>query len=452
MQPNFMHKLAKIAYGTLARNSIRPVVGAIVKIFSTALSLTPGMPIFYFHLPNMNTGTLLTLHVLRKIQTSTDRRIIVISSWPFWPPETSRDQFFTSFIRELTPKFHYIWIPVRIQNSVRNLMSFAARLVQRHDDLYRHVRLTSTFRYGNSSTMLHVDILNHGNRVPMQIPKSHERSLESEMRSLGIPKDGWFVCAHAREHGWQKELNAYNLQMPAGYRYEQEDHRNVDIEDYYPAFEHIVSMGGTVIRMGDPSMKPVARMKGVIDYPFTEHKSFPMDLYLVSKCSFVLGCNSGFSDFAEAFCIPVLQTNMTSPANSARFPYSNNIFLFQHILDIGTGTRLELNRMFDSNLITINDPFHFEELGYRTQSNSPEDILKATQEMLHLVKNNSFDGPRSQEQELFHQLRLKALDSLWSVETDSGNDLYSKLSSSQSRISASFAERYLSDRLSSQIA
>ena len=196
----------KRLYGTIARNTVGPVAGAIVKLSSRALASVPGIPIFYFHLPNIHTGTVKTLHVLRKIQVSTGRRIVVISNWPFWPSETSKDKLFTSFVNELTPKFHYIWIPVRLQNSVRSLLSFAARLVQRHDDLYWHVGLKSTFRYGNSSTMLHVDILNHGNRVPMQIPRSHEQALESEMKSLGVPQGGWFVCAHAREHGW---INPY---------------------------------------------------------------------------------------------------------------------------------------------------------------------------------------------------------------------------------------------------
>lgn len=436
--------MIKRALRSISAATLRPAAGVIVSLGSVFFARLPGMPIFYFFLTPQNTASVLTIHVLRKIQVTTGRRVIVITAWAFWPWDTAKDPFFRSFIKGLAPRVHYIWIPIWLQRLALKRVNLLARLILRHEDLYRPASLRSTIRYGTSSTMLHADILNHGSREVLYIPKSHENIMEARLEALGVPKDGWFVCAHAREHGWLRDMNAYESKLPAGYRHEQEDHRNVDIEDYFLAFDHIRSMGGTVVRVGDPSMKPVTGMSGVIDYPFTEQWSMLMDLYLVSKCRFVLGCQSGFASFPVAFDTPVLITNFTAIANTARFPYSNNIFLFMQMLEHESGKRLDMEHIYDPRLSTMSNSFQFDALGYRCQTNTPEDILEATKEMLNLIENDSFNHPRSTEQELFHQKRLDTLDRISSPEQRLGNDKYITLRSSESRISAAFAARYLS--------
>ena len=62
-----------------------------------------------------------------------------------------------------------------------------------------------------------------------------------------------------------------------------------------------------------PSMQPFTEVEGVLDYPFTSKSNLMMDLYLVSKCKFVIGCESGFStNFPVAFGTPLVVTNLTS--------------------------------------------------------------------------------------------------------------------------------------------
>ena len=401
------------------------------------------MPIFYFTLPPMNTNALQVLHVLHKIQVTTGRRVIAITPWPFWPADTAKEKFFNSFVRGLTPGIRYVWIPKRVQRFLQWTVETAARLLQTYGTIYMPVGVNSTIRYLSPSTLDHTDILNDGARVSFRTPSYHEDDMDSRLRDLGIPHDAWFVCAHAREHGWLTQINAYDLKIPANYQHEQEDHRNVDIEDYLPAIDYITGMGGLVVRMGDPSMKPMNGVPGVIDYPFTEHKSMPMDLHLVSRCRFVLGCNSGFSgSFPHPFDTPLLITNAAPIVNSARFPYSNTLFLFNDILKKDSGRRLGLPEMFTPEILTANQIIQFDSLGYKWGSNTPEEILEATKEMLQLVEANGFNSPRTPEQDLFHSYRLEAIDSLWSRSDQKGDSRYAKLRTSESRISATFASRH----------
>ncbi len=104
-----------------------------------------------------------------------------------------------------------------------------------------------------------------------------------------------------------------------------------------------------------------------------------------------------------------------------------------------------MREMFEGMRCVINDPVKFASVGLRWEPNLPEDILEATKEMLNLIETNGFDQKRTKEQELFHQLRLKAVDYLCSTLEGHGKFRFSNGRSSQSRISATFAARYFAN-------
>jgi putative glycosyltransferase (TIGR04372 family) len=118
------------------------------------------------------------------------------------------------------------------------------------------------------------------------------------LQALGIPTDAWFVCLHVREPGFYKQRNS-NLSA-----------RDCDIDTYLLAIQTIVSRGGWVIRLGDPSMKPLPKIPQVIDYPHTKFKSDWMDVFLCAKCHFFVGTNSGLCAVATNFGVPVILTNL----------------------------------------------------------------------------------------------------------------------------------------------
>ena len=423
-----------------------PMAKAVIAMIACATRFTDGkpwIPIFYFFLPSIHTEGVQRLHILHKVQVETGRRVIVISPWWFWPASTAKDSFFVSFIHGLTPGIRYIWIPEWIYRFtdylVRRLLSVAGR-----DDARLKPRdIHSTIRYHDFSTIDHSDILNYGRRVDLHIPKSHQHVMEKKLQDLGISPVDWFVCVHAREHGWHKHI--IRTQYSENYSFNQEDHRNVDIRDYIPALEYIRSKGGMVVRIGDPSMKTVTGIDGFIDYPKSKYWSLPMDLFIISGCRLFLGCCSGANLFHTTFGKPGLLVNYPPPIHTVKFPYSSTLFLLKHMVEIKTGRLLTLREMFEGLRSVMNDPFRFESIGLRWESNLPEDILEATKEMLYLIENNAFDQERTREQELFHQLRIKATDYLCSNLQGSGKYRFSNGRSAQSRISATFAACYFAD-------
>ncbi len=77
---------------------------------------------------------------------------------------------------------------------------------------------------------------------------------DAELRALGIPEGAWFVCVHSREGGYAPGHEWAN------------SFRNTNISDYTEAMRAIVARGGWCIRMGDPTMRPLEPMLGVVDY------------------------------------------------------------------------------------------------------------------------------------------------------------------------------------------
>ena len=114
---------------------------------------------------------------------------------------------------------------------------------------------------------------------------------------MGVSVDDCFVCVHVRESGFRND---------AGRR----EDRNATIGNYVKAFERITERGGWVIRMGDATMTKLPEMERVILYAFTKYKSDLMDLFLIKKCGFFIGCQSGILDIASLFQKPTLIINM----------------------------------------------------------------------------------------------------------------------------------------------
>ncbi|WP_341738406.1 TIGR04372 family glycosyltransferase [Microcoleus sp. CAWBG640] len=131
------------------------------------------------------------------------------------------------------------------------------------------------------------------------------------LQDLGVPKNAWFVCLHVREDGFRAEGLI--------------THRSADINTYLLAVKLIVARGGWVIRMGDPSMKPLPSMSQVIDYAHTKAKSDWMDVFLGTSCRFFLGTNSGLNCIPCLFGTPCALTNMWPI--SARSVQSQDLFI-----------------------------------------------------------------------------------------------------------------------------
>ena len=105
-----------------------------------------------------------------------------------------------------------------------------------------------------------------------------------------------WVCLHVRESGFHGDHHKRN-------------YRNSRIHNYQEAIG-VLTKKYTVFRMGDRSMeKANFQCEGFVDYAHSRYKSPAMDLFLVQKCAFYVGMQSGLLDAAFMFGRPVLILN-----------------------------------------------------------------------------------------------------------------------------------------------
>ena len=231
---------------------------------------------------------------------------------------------------------------------------------------------------------------------PLVINVSKNKKEKSELlrEKLGVPLGQWYVCLHVREAGF-RDSEKYK----EGQLYSE---RNASIANYIDAINLIVSRGGMVVRMGDPSMTRLPAMVGVIDYPFTEYKSSLMDIYLISECRFYIGMISGIYDVARLFQKPMILTNMNNWMWG--YPALNcDLGIFKHVYSKSKKKFLSLAEWMHEpwNAVSYSHPLCKDYIFFE---NSGEEIKSVVLEYLNR-KDDFISGPRLDEQNEFDALR-----------------------------------------------
>ena len=121
---------------------------------------------------------------------------------------------------------------------------------------------------------------------------------ENMLRQLGLPKDAWFVCIHAREGGFSPVDEMI------------QNHRNSSIDNLQASIQAITNRGGWVIRLGDPTTTPLHSIPQVIDYAHHPLRSERLDIILCARAKFILGNTSGIFIVGSVFGTPCALANM----------------------------------------------------------------------------------------------------------------------------------------------
>jgi putative glycosyltransferase (TIGR04372 family) len=206
-----------------------------------------------------------------------------------------------------------------------------------------------------------------------------------------------YVCIFARDNAFLDRTMTHNNW---GYH----DRRNSNIDNFIEAIKFLIEKGLTVIRVGSIVQKPISYSHPrLIDYPLSEHQCEFLDVFLIGTCKFFLGASSGIGDVAIPFDIPRLNVDM---AEFGIAPTGKNcLYIPKKHKFTKTGQYLHFKETFVIKLKQYSA--NFQELGLELEDNSPEDILKATEEMLARLEG-SFKYSISEEK------LMQAFQELWS--------------------------------------
>jgi putative glycosyltransferase (TIGR04372 family) len=229
-------------------------------------------------------------------------------------------------------------------------------------------------------------------------------ALHSEDHAFGLdvlaknnisPSD-WFVALHVREPGYH---NQWEDPLRKG--------RDVDIYTYLDAIQEITRAGGWVIRMGDPTMKPLPPMERVWDYAHSPDRSERMDVFLMANCRFFVGTNSGVSYVPPVFGRPCLYTNWC--ALDHRPWWSQNLLIHKNIRGRKSGDLLPYSRMIPPPFGHIESIEYLNSHGLDLVDNTSEEIVAAVIEMMQYVeKTPNQEKVLSMANKTYQQIAVEA--------------------------------------------
>ncbi|HEY6618716.1 MAG TPA: TIGR04372 family glycosyltransferase [Steroidobacteraceae bacterium] len=208
-------------------------------------------------------------------------------------------------------------------------------------------------------------------RAPLfQLPMDIEARGQAALEAMGMPPAAWFVALHVREGTWDG-------QHPGMHAI-----RNAAIATYLPAIAEITSRGGWVIRIGDPGMTPLPALPNVIDYCHSEIRADWLDIYIMARCRFIVGTNSG-PVFVPALYAdtPAVLTNWWPAAE--RPWHAADIFVPKLLRRITDGRLLSLSETLHEPLCWCFSRWYLaERVGVGLEDSDPEIIRGAVSEML----------------------------------------------------------------------
>ncbi|MBX9963563.1 MAG: TIGR04372 family glycosyltransferase [Burkholderiales bacterium] len=202
----------------------------------------------------------------------------------------------------------------------------------------------------------------------LKLEDSHRTEGWNVLRLMGMPEGAWFVCVHAREAGFSVQDETAHA------------HRNSDINLLVPAMREIRRRGGWIVRMGDPSMRPLPSMDGVIDYALHPLRSDRMDVFLCAEARFFVGNTSGLFVVATVFGRPSALANMVPTSHLAFAP--GDISIPKLIWSKSQQRYLTFAELFAGPAANFRLAKLFTQAGLRADENSAEDLLELVVEML----------------------------------------------------------------------
>lgn len=208
-------------------------------------------------------------------------------------------------------------------------------------------------------------------RAPLLALTEEEKAKgRGQLKKLGLPANAWFACLHVRESGF-KQAQGFGA---------VENSLNAEIDSYGPAIRAVLERGGWVVRVGDPKMRPLPPMPGVIDYARSDLKSEWMDLFLLGACRFFIGTSSGPAYVPPLFGVPCVLTNW-QPAGQRPFN-GRDLFVPKLYLSGFPPRQLRFAEMMAPPVGYSVQYVRADELGLVLVPNTPEELREVVTEML----------------------------------------------------------------------
>jgi putative glycosyltransferase (TIGR04372 family) len=211
--------------------------------------------------------------------------------------------------------------------------------------------------------------------------KIHFSDAEKEEYAKLLKKSGFdinkkFICLHIRDGNYRDDSNLV-------------EHRNSSIAEYLDAINYLTDLGYQVVRLGaNVAEKIEMENSSVFDYAVSGIRSEGLDLFLISKCAFMVGTGSGLENVATLFRKPQVFLNLVEVRFLPGYAYNSIVIFRKFKLN---GEILSLQTIFDRGYDKYSFTSQFERANIELIKNTKEEINAVLWEM-HSLLNGSWES------------------------------------------------------------
>ena len=196
---------------------------------------------------------------------------------------------------------------------------------------------------------------------------------ENYLKKIGFNNRNFFAFA-SRTSEFHNEKN--------------ESVRNSNINNKIQGIKFLVSKGYKAIRIGKNIKKKINfNDPNILDYATSNDRSDFLDIYLISKCEFLVSASTGVSSIAALFRKPSLIINETHLHDLIAHP-NRVMLLLKKYKNQNTGKIISFEEVYKKKLDSINSVLEINELGYDIIDNNEFEIKKALENFHYTINNN----------------------------------------------------------------
>lgn len=192
--------------------------------------------------------------------------------------------------------------------------------------------------------------------------------------TVGVPKGAKIITLHARDPGFMAGLGYHS-------------YRNCPFANYGPAIDRLLEQGYWIFRLGDKTTPKLENApERLIDLPHHPDYSDVLDVCLIARAEYHLGCSSGPTTLALMLGTPLLLLN--GYAQSLHVFNDGDLVLIKRYWSHDLGRHLNYPEILDRKLSLVDATQDFAEQGLELRENTPDEILEAVQKMCARLAGN----------------------------------------------------------------
>lgn len=303
----------------------------------------------------------------------------------------------TEDIRRICNRYLIQMLGRKLHIVQENEVTFWAYVIKRHSSELNFSEYDKyDFRNGYPAYRLNTDTCNQW------FTDSEMEKGNMSLKQMGLHAP--FVCMAARTSAYNKET------IGSDFYYEP---HNMKFDDYEMTIQYLKQQNIMAVKMGrmEEIMK---RLENCIDYAGLYADDF-MDLYLLSKCKFMITSSSGIVMLSSLFNKPVLVVNLVNLAYGyGGMAYTDSsLYIPKKYYYIKERRYLTLREIIEVEFRGLDSGKYYEQKEIMYIDNTPEEITAATKEMLERLAGKWQEDAEEQENymkymEIYHEMEIEA--------------------------------------------